>query len=294
VSKPIYEIVDELPKGGLTVMSLRALDTFVPDQWNNLVGFDNTIRSVTGATDEGLIQQIGERAIALYNDSSQGYQRALWLYETVDTASGLLGTVALANRVGQDTFLKFLQNVTPRPEKAQSIDLAIKLVTEVVAFCNISGIPGDSLGDFFAALNGYKDEALIRMVALACYDGIIPLGPDFTERALSVFSDLTPEDLERNLTFRGVKKLIPGGDTAGQLGFIQQAMGGSKGWLDNFVHTSGVTREGLLGNLKGFVEFTSDKADYVGALLDMYVKYYRHTGIQTLARRLVERAVAEI
>jgi len=28
--------------------------------------------------------------------------------------------------------------------------------------------------------------------------------------------------------------------------------------------------------------------------LDMYVKYYEHTGIQTLARRLIERAVAEI
>ena len=294
MSKPIYEIVDKLPKGGLTVMALQALDTFVPGQWHNLVGFDNTIRTVTGETDEGLIQQIGERAIALYNDEQQGYQRAMWLYETVDNASGLLGTAALANRVGQDTFLKFLQTVTPKPEKAQSLDLAIKLVTEVIAFCSISGIPGDSLGDFLQALNGYKDEALVRMAALACYDGIIPLGPEFTERALSIVQNISAEDLDHNLTFRGVRKLIPGADTAGQLNFITETLGGSKGWLDTFVQTSGATREGLLGKLKGFVEFTDDKADYLGALLDMNVKYYRHTGVQTLARRLIERAVAEI
>ncbi len=294
MSKPIYEIVDKLPNGGLTVMALQALDTFVPGQWHNLVGFDNTIRTVTGESDEGLIQQIGERAVALYNDEQQGYQRAMWLYETVDNASGLLGTAALANRIGQDTFLKFLQTVTPKPEKAQSLDLAIKLVAEVIAFCSISGIPGDSLGDFLQAMNGYKDEALVRMAALACYDGIIPLGPEFTERALSVIQNISAEDLDHNSTFRGVKKLIPGGDTAGQLNFITQTLGGSKNWLDTFVQTSGATREGLLGKLKGFVEFTDDKADYLGALLDMNVKYYRHTGVQTLARRLIERAVAEI
>jgi len=63
---------------------LRALDFVAPGQWQNLVGFENTIRTVTGETDESLIQQIGERAIYLYNDRSQGYQRAMWLYQTVD------------------------------------------------------------------------------------------------------------------------------------------------------------------------------------------------------------------
>ena len=152
MSKPIYELVDELPTGGLTVMALKSLDFVIPGQWENLVGFDNTIRTVTGETDESLIQQIGERAVTLFNDKSQGYQRALWLYETVDSASGLLGTAALANRIGQDTFLGFLKNITPKPEKAQSIDLCVKLVTELVAFCQINGIPGDSIGDFLAAL----------------------------------------------------------------------------------------------------------------------------------------------
>lgn len=294
MSKPIYELVDELPTGGLTVMGLKSLDFLIPGQWQNLVGFDNTIRTVTGETDEGLIQQIGERAVALFNDKSQGYQRALWLYETVDSASGLLGTAALMNRIGQDTFLGFLKNITPKPEKAQSIDLSVKLVTELVAFCQINGIPGDSIGDFLAALNDYGGESLMRMAALVCFDGIIPLGPAFAERALNTISGMSPSDLESNPTFNGVKDLIPGGDSAGQLSFITQSFAQTQGWMNNFVSSKNITREGLMGNLRNFIEFTDDKADYLGALLDMNVKYYRHTGIQTLARRLIERAVAEI
>jgi len=294
MSKAIYELIDELPSGGVTVMALNTLDFLIPGQWQNLTGFDHTIRTVTGETDESLIQQIGDRAVTLFNDKSQGYQRALWLYETVDSASGLLGTAALANRIGQDTFLSFLTNFTPKPEQAQGIDLCVKLVTEVVAFCQINGIPGDSIGDFLAALADYSGESLMRMAALVCFDGIIPLGPEFADKALSMMQGMSPSELEHNQTFSGVKDLIPGGNPAGQLSFITQSFDSAKSWMTNFVGSTGVTREGLLGNLKSFIEFTDDKADYVGALLDMNVKYYRHTGLQTLARRLVERAVAEI
>lgn len=294
MSKPIFKEVDELPTGGLTVMALKSLDFLVPGQWQNLTGFDNTIRAVTGETDEGLIQQIGERAVALYNDKSQGYQRALWLYDTVETGSGLLGAAALANRIGQDSFLGFLKNVTPKPEKAQSIDLCIKLVTELVAFCQINGIPGDSIGDFLAALGDYSGESLMRMAALVSFDGVIPLGPEFANKALSVFDSTSPQELEGNQTYKSVQELIPGGDSAGKKGFIAQSFDSTKGWMQSFVTEKNLTREGLLSRVKGFIEFTDDKADYVGALLDMNVKYYRHTGLQTLARRLIERAVAEI
>ena len=294
MSKPIYEIVDDLPKGGLTVTALRSLDSVIPGQWDNLVGFDNTIRTVTGETDPALVQQIGERAVALYNDKSQGYQRALWLYETVDSASGLLGAAALANRIGQDTFLGFLKNITPKPEKAQSTDLCVKLVTELVAFCQINGIPGDSIGDFLAALGDYSGESLMRMVALVSFDGLIPLGPSFTDKALGALKGMSPSELEGNQTFKGVKDLIPGGNAAGQLGFITQSFESTKGWMDGLVSSKNLTQSSLLDKIGGFIEFSVDKLDYVGALLDMNVKYYRHTGVQTLARRLVERAVAEI
>ncbi|MGI0486329.1 hypothetical protein ACN4EK_12885 [Pantanalinema rosaneae CENA516] len=294
MSKAIFELVDELPKGGITVMALNSLDFLLPGQWQNIVGFDHTIRTVTGETDESLIQQIGERAVTLYNDKSQGYQRAMWLYDTVDSASGMLGTAALANRIGQDTFLGFLKNITPKPEKAQSIDLGVKLVAEIVAFCQINGIPGDSVGDFLAALGDYSGESLMRMAALVCFDGIIPLGPEFAGKTLEMLQGTNPAELAGNQTFNGVKDLIPGGNPTAQLGFITQSFDSVKGWMTNFVASKGVTRERLLGGLKGFIDFTDDKADYVGALLDMNVKYYRHTGVQTLARRLVERAYAEI
>jgi hypothetical protein len=295
MSKPIFELVDELPTGGITVMSLRSLDFAVPGQWQNLVGFNNTIKAVTGETDEALIQQIGERAVQLFNDKSQGYQNALWLYQTVDSASGALGAAAMANKVGQDiSFLGFLQNLTPKPEKAQSIDLCVKLVVELVAFCQINGIPGDSIGDFLAALGDYGGESLMRMAALVCFDGLVPLGPDFVLKGLSTLQGMSPNDLEQNNTFKGVKSLIPGGDPAGQLSFITSSMDSVKGWMTDFVSSRGLTPDQVVDNLTKFVEISKDKLDYLGAFLDMTSHYYTHTGTQTLARRLIERAVAEI
>jgi len=294
MSKPIYELVDDLPKGGMTVTALKSLDFLVPGQWENLVGFDNTIRAVTGETDAAMVQQIGARAVALFNDKSQGYQRALWLYDTVDSASGALGTAALANRIGQDTFLGFLKRFTPKPEKAQSLDLSIKLVAELVAFCQINGIPGDSIGEFVSSLKGYSGESLMRMAALVSFDGLVPLGPAFADKALATLRGLQPSDLERNDTFKGVKDLIPGRSSADQLDFVKQSVDATEGWMKSFVADKNVTQKGLLDRLQGFIDFSEDKVDYIGALLDMNVKYYRHTGIQTLTRRLIERAVAEI
>ncbi|MBW4550093.1 MAG: hypothetical protein KME35_03125 [Aphanocapsa sp. GSE-SYN-MK-11-07L] len=295
MSKPIFEIVDQLPTGGITIMALRALDFAVPGQWNNLVGFKNTIRTVTGETDEAMIQQIGDRAVFLFNDKSQGYQRALWLYETVDTADAALGAAAFANKVGEKIPLfGFLDKLTPKPEQAQTIDLTVKLVVELVAFCQINGIPGDSIGDFLAALGDYGGESLMRMAALVCFDGLIPLGPDFINKALNGISSMTPKELEQNSTFNGVKSLIPGGNSAGQLSFINQSFDATKGWMSDFVSYRNLTPEKVVSNLQNFVEISKDKLDYLGAFLDMSTNYYTHTGVQTLARRLIERAVAEI
>lgn len=295
MSKPIYQIVDELPTGGVTVMALRSLDFVIPGQWQNLTGFDNTIRSVTGETDPALIKQIGERAVYLYNDKSQGYQRAMWLYNTVDSASGALGAAAMANKVGQDiSFLGFLDKLTPKPEKAQSLDLCVKLVVELVAFCQINGIPGDSIGDFLAALGDYSGESLMRMAALVCFDGLVPLGPDFILKGLSTIDSTSPSELEHNQTFRGVNELIPGNNSAEKKGFITQSFDSVKGWMSDFVTSRNLTPDTVVDNLTKYVEISKDKLDYLGAFLDIAAKYYTHTGVQTLARRLVERAVAEI
>lgn len=295
MSKTIFELVDELPTNNMTIFVLRSLDFVVPGQWENLVGFDNTIRTVTGETDEALIQQIGERAVHLYNDKSQGYQRALWLYQTVDSADRALGAAALANKVGDKIpLLGLLNRVTPKPDKAQTIDLTVKLVVELVAFCQINGIPGDSIGDFVASLGDYGGESLMRMAALVCLDGLIPLGPDFILKAQSVLGGLKPSDLEENQTFQRINDDIPGGNSAGKLGFISESFDSVRGWMSNFVTSRDLTPEKVVSNLQRFVEISDDKLDYLGAFLDMSTNYYEHTGIQTLARRLIERAVAEI
>lgn len=295
MSKAIFDLVNDLPTKNITVSMLRSLDFVAPGQWQNLVGFENTIRAVTGETDESLIQQIGDRAVYLFNDRSQGYQRALWLYQTVDSTDVALGTAALANKVGEKIgFLGFLNRITPKADKAQTIDLSLKLVTELVAFCQINGIPGDSIGDFVASLAEYSGESLMRMVALVCVDGLIPLGPDFILKVQSVLNQTSPKDLEQNSTFQRINDVIPGGNSAGKLNFIGESFDSVKGWMGNLVASRDLTPQKVINNLQRFVEVADDKLDYLGAFLDVTTNYYEHTGTQTLARRLIERAVAEI
>ena len=295
MSKPIFELVDQLPTDSMTVKSLRALDFVLPGEWQNTVGFVNTIRTVTGEEDEDLIQQIGERAIILFNDKSQGYQRALWLYQTIDSAGSALGTAALANKVSQNiSFLSFLGNITPKPEKAQTIDFSLKVITELLGFCQINGIPGDSIGDFVGSLGQYSGESLMRMAALVCFDGLIPLGANFLQMALQQIGGMTPSDLEKNPAFKQIGDQIPGESSAGKLGFIGESVSSVSGWMNNFVADHNLTPQSVASNLSRFVDIAEDKLDYVGAFLDMTTNYYEHTGIQTLARRLIERAVAEI
>jgi len=295
MSKPIFELVDDLPNNNMTVKVLRALDFVVPGEWNNLVGFENTIREVTGEDDEDLIQQVGERAIYLFNDKSEGYQRALWLYQTIDSAGTALGTVAMANKFGEYVgFLSFLNKLTPKADKAQTIDLVMKLVVELVGFCQINGIPGDSIGDFLASLADYGGESIMRMAALVCLDGLIPLGPDFISKGLETIENLTPNELENNNSFQAVGEMVPGEDSDSKLGFIGESFDSVSGWMSNFVAERDLTPQSVIENLQGYVDIADDKLDYVAAFLDMTTNYYEHTGIQTLARRLVERAIDEI
>ncbi len=294
-TKPIYELVDELPTDNLTTKVLGALDFVAPGQWQNLVGFENTIRAVSGETDEEWIQKIGERAIQLYNDKSQGYQRALWVYQTVDNVDDVLAKTALAHKVGEKIdFLSLLSRITPKADTLQTLDLSLKLVAELAAFCLINGIPGDSIGDFVKALADYSGESLIRMVALLSMDGLVPLGPDFIAKVASTLDRMKPRELEGNDMYQSIREAIPGQDSSSKLGFITESFGSVSGWMGNFIAERGVTREKVVDALSSFAEFSDSKLDYVAALLDITTNYYEHTGTQSLARRLIERAVNEI
>lgn len=297
MSKPFFELVDELPTDNLTIKALRSLDFVIPGEWDNLVGFENTIRVVTGEDDEELIQQIGDRAVFLFNDKSQGYQRALWLYQTIDSAGRALGAAALANKVGEKIPLVggLLTSLTPKPDKAQTIDFSLKLVVEIVAYCQINGIPGDSIGDFLNSLvSEYRGESLMRMAALICFDGLIPLGPDLLQKVTDKLDGISPNELEENGSFKQINESIPGDDSSSKLSFIGESFNSVKGWMGDFISDRGITPENVASSLQNFVEFADDKLDYLGAFLDVSTNYYEHTGIQTLARSLIDRAYAEI
>ncbi|MGL5510075.1 MAG: hypothetical protein ACRDB1_10690, partial [Microcoleaceae cyanobacterium] len=205
------------------------------------------------------------------------------------------GVAALGNKVGENiSFLGFLSNLTPKPEKAQTIDLTLKVLTELLGFCQINGLPGDSIGDFVMALGSYGSDSLMRMTALVCLDGLVPLGPNFIESVGQQVGLLTPSDLNSNPAFKQMQDFIPGNNDQSKLGFIGETFNSVSGWMTGFVSGHSLTPQNVVKNLQGFVDIADDKLDYVAAFLDVSTNYYEHTGVQTLARSLVERAVAEI
>lgn len=290
MSEAIDQLIDQLPESGLTVRALRLLDFVVPGNWQNLVGFDNSIRAITGESDADTVARIRDRALTLYGDSSQGYQRAIWIYHFVDRTDSKLGMAAFAHKLGEDIgFLSFLDRITPKPDKAQAIDLAMKIVAESAAFCYTNGLPGDSVGDFIGALESYSKENLIRMAAIVTFDGLIPLGDDFAQKLVDTVGGLNESDLENNAFYQSAKHLLPGG-----LELVTRNAGAISGYIGGFAGRFGISRDGVLGGLQNFINFSHDKLDYLGAVLDMSLNYMEHTGSQSVARSLIERAVGEI
>ena len=293
MSDSIIKLVDDLPSGGITVSALRALDFIVPGEWNNLVGFKNTVKEVTGEDDPEKIDNISKNVLWIYNDDSQGYQDAIWAYQTLDKADFALGAAAAAKKVSEKVgFLSFLNKLTPKADQTQAVDLCIKIVGELVAYCKLNGIPTkDSLGEFSSALvEEYSGPSKMRMVALVCFDGLVPLGPDFIQKVGDIIGGMSSSGLQQNPLFKKVNDLIPGDGAEGKLDFIGNSFDSVKGWMSNLVSSQGLNPELIIKNLQSFVEIADDKLDYLAAFLDMSTNYFEHTGIQTVARHLILKA----
>src|SRR5262249_35030301 len=161
-------------------------------------------------------------------------------------------------------------------------------------FCLINGIPGDSVGDFVKSLTNYGKESLMRMAALVCLDGVLPLGPACMSKALGLLEGVGGSGLEGSEKYQKVAECIPGGGAAEKLGFVKEGMTSVKGWAEGFIAERAVTVQKIVGPLKNVMDIADDKLGYVAAFLDMTTNYYEHTGIQTLARSLISRATNEI
>jgi RNA binding activity-knot of a chromodomain len=296
MDKSIIQLVDELPTDNITVKVLKALDYIVPGQWENLVGFDNSIRAITQETDAGVIQRIRDRATALYQDPQKGYQAAIKLYQTIDKADTAMATAALANKVGEKIgFLSFLSNITPKADTTQSIDLALKIAVEILAFCKLNGLPQPNPQVFATSLaDNYKYASLMRMIVLVCVDGILPLGPDFLTKIQSTISGADTNVITQNPLFLAVNNLLPGGNPVDKLGFINQGFSSVQGWMNNLVAKTGITPQSISGSLGNFVQLADDNLDFVAAFLDQTTNYYEHTGIQTVARSVISEAHTQV
>jgi hypothetical protein len=289
----IVSLMDKLPQTNVTTYMLKGLDFAVPGQWENITGFDNAVRKITGESDPQVVEEIRQRALTIYNDPSSGYQRAMWYYQLVDKADSALGAAALASKVGEKIgFLSFLNRLTPKPDTAQAVDLSIKLVVELVAFCQIHGLPRDRDGikEFTGNLGSYSRENLMRMAALVCVDGLIPLGPNFAQKGLDLVKSTGASGVSNNPVFGQLSEAIPGGDNVSKFAFITDSFSAAQGWLDKFRTSHNLTPQNVTSSLQKYIDFSDDKLDYLGAFLDLSTNYYTHTGTQSLARSVITRA----
>lgn len=293
MSESLHAVLEGLPQSSLTTHVLGALDYIVPGEWQNITVFETMVKDVTGENDDALIQQVGERAIQLYADESTGYQNAVSVFRGIDSASTVAGAAAMANLAGQRfEILSFLQDVTPKADTTQAIDAGIKLAGELVGFTLTNGLPGDSVGDFVSALVNYGKEEKMRLAAWLAIDCVLPLGPDFIQKILEAL-DGPLETIQENRVFRFVSNHLPGG-IAEQRDTIKRNIEESRGHLESMVSSQGITQEGVLAKVKEYVAIADDKLDLVSAALDLGTNTFEHTGIQTVARRVISRAYGEI
>ncbi|MEM1393987.1 MAG: hypothetical protein AAGG00_11975 [Cyanobacteria bacterium P01_H01_bin.150] len=290
MGKSIVELVDSLPTDNITVKVLKALDYIVPGEWDNFTNFDDAISQITGETKSKKIKKIRKQAVKLYDDKKNGYQTAIWLYQTLDATDKAIGAAAFANKIGNSfSFIPFLQQLTPKADTLQSIDLKMKLVAELIAYSKLNGLTL-SPQKFAASLKeNYQNEALMRMVALVCIDGVLPLGANFVPK---IEKDITQrENLETNPAFSAVSQLIPSSD---KVGFINDSFKAADDWMAKLTDSVGLTRDSVASHLNNFIDIADDKFDYLAAFLDVSSNYFEHTGIQTVARKLIKDAYQEM
>jgi hypothetical protein len=287
----IVAAVDALPADSITVKILNALDFVVPGEWRNVVGFDKTAQDVLGTLDPNRAGQIRQRVQELYQ-TTPNYQRALTAYRLVDATDTALAAAAMANKIGEQFApLSFLKSFTPKADTTQAIDLAVKMGAEILGYTFLQGGSGVNFQQFLSGLANYANASRMRLAAWVALDGLVPLGPDFARKALQIVNGLKPSHLEQSATFLRLRELIPGAPNAmNQLRFVQDGLNTVQGWTSGFVADRGLTPQKVYGTLNRFIDVSDNALDYVGAFLDATTDYMAHTGTQSVARHLIQKA----
>jgi hypothetical protein len=290
----LNQLIESLPSSSMTTRLLGAMDYLVPGEWENIVNFEEMIKKVTGEEDPSVIQKVGERAMELWYDEANGYQRAVSIYNLVDSGSTMAGVTSMAAKLAEDvSWLGFLDSVTPKPETSQAIDAALKLTAEIAAFCCSNGLPGDGVGDFVSALVSAEKEDVMRLASWVALDCILPLGPDFALK-LGEAVGSAMDKLEASPLYGRISGFLPGGGVAEKAEFVKDAVGKTSSWATDFASSKGISQEGILEKVKGYLEGAEGKMDYAAAIIDMSTNVFEHTGTQSIARRVIRRAYNEL
>lgn len=290
MTEHINQLLEALPESSLTTRLLGLLDFVVPGEWQNVRRFDALIQEVTGESDQALIQQVGEKAIAIYADPANGYRRAVTLFQLVNKEAGLAGAATLAAKAGEGGGLfSVLASITPKPETTQAIDAVCKLGAEFGAFVACNGIPGDGVADFVRAIGSYAKDERIRLASFVAFDCVLPLGPSFLDKLTGAVDQVAKSSL-----FSAVGKLLPGASDGEKVTNLSRVLSGVGGTLSGLAQRADLSPTTIMAKVKGLIDANESRATYVAAGIDLATNVFEHTGIQTVARRVVTRAYNEI
>ena len=295
MSATVLDRLDHLPRRNLTVLALKGISVLVPGGWHNLTSSQELISQVLGSEDPDLVQQVRARAEELSRARHEGYRRALSLYDAVNRSQKAAGGLrVLANVASALPLVKRMAVLTPTSHTLQAVDLSLKVAAEMLAFTQGNGLPGDSFGAFAASLNEYAGEARVRMAALVCFDALLPLGDDALRNLDGLLGQVAGKELHQVPAYAGMASLLPGrGDTA-HLDFLRQGVGHWLGWAQGFSSELGLSGQRAVRALESTLGPWQGGMEQLATFLDAFTDTYAHTGVQAVARRLVERAAAEI
>jgi len=295
MSATVLERLERLPRRNLTVLALRGISTLVPGGWQNQTSPEELISDVLGSDDLDLVQQVRARADELSRARHEGYRRALSLYDAVNRSQKAAGGLrVLANVAGALPLVKRLAVLTPASQTLQAVDLSLKVAAEMLAFTQVNGLPGDSFAAFGDSLREYSGEARVRMAALVCFDALLPLGDNALHRLDGLLGQVGSRELHQLPSYAGMASLLPGRGDAAHLSFVRRGVDQWLGWADGFVGDFGLSGQRAVRALESTIGPWHGGMEQLATFLDAFTDTYSHTGVQAVARRLVERAAAEI
>lgn len=293
-SESLSQELSALSSKSLTTLSLSALDFVIPGSYQNTTSLDDMVQVVTGDIRVGRLQAISNHVDQLYAEK-KGAQRAVWLYKLTDSADKAVAAASLANKVGSRfAVLSLFEKLTPKADTSQTIDLCLKLTVEALAYLSLHGFSKESVGNWISSLGvdgQYSNESALRLAAIIGFDGLIPLGPDFLSK---VTDQLKGGKLpwSDNALFKKVADQIPGSSLLDKSGFVGDLVGKASAPIETFTNRVGLSREKVVGSLQKFTDISDSKLDYLAAFLDASTDYMTHTGVQSVARHLVEESAA--